>query len=410
MKLLLLSQNYLPFIGGVETHARQVAQALSERHAVTVAAVNFAPCRLPKRMAILHDGLLAPSFTGYQDGAVQVHALTPRSVDRLRMLPGALRVLPGTRRVLDEPLRQLGYRCWRSVFAPRLRGLARQADIIHSLAGGSLGWAMQEAAMESGVPFVCTPFVHPHQWGDDPASVRYYCRADAVVALVESDRRYLLQLGVPAEKLRVIGVSPDLQPHADAAGFRRRHGLGSAPVVLYAGRMMPQKGARALLAAAPRVWQAAPEARFVFIGPPTPESATWFDAGEKRILALGSVGAQEKTDAFAACDLFCMPSESEILPTVYLEAWSLGKPVVGGQAPGLPELVAGNDAGVAVPQDPDQIAATLIRLLRDPHERVRMGEAGRALVRRCYSVAAVTGALEALYREQVERREGALVA
>ena len=41
MKLALIAQNYHPFVGGVEAHARQVAHALSASHEVTVAAVNF---------------------------------------------------------------------------------------------------------------------------------------------------------------------------------------------------------------------------------------------------------------------------------------------------------------------------------------------------------------------------------
>src|SRR5262249_18733850 len=147
--------------------------------------------------------------------------------------------------------------------------------------------------------------------------------------LVESDRAYLESLGVAAEKLHTIGVSPDLPPTVDPEGFRQKHGLEDRPVVLYVGRMMPQKGAKGLLEATERVWQRMPEARFVFIGPGTPESDAWFAQADPRILVLGKVSLQEKADALAACDLFCMPSLSEILPTVYLEAWSYGKPVVG---------------------------------------------------------------------------------
>ena len=103
------------------------------------------------------------------------------------------------------------------------------------------------------------------------------------------------------------------------------------------------------------------------------------------------------TDAYAACDLFCMPSTSEILPTVYLETWSYGKPVVGGKAHGLPELIEGNGAGVTVEQSAPKLAEALAHLLADPAERARLGEAGRRLVETRYSSPAVVGALEALY-------------
>ena len=89
---------------------------------------------------------------------------------------------------------------------------------------------------------------------------------------------------------------------------------------------MQQKGAPAILAAAQSVWQKQPEARFVFIGPASPVEQEMFKSCDSRILYLGRVDPQEKADALAACDIFCMPSMSEILPTVYLEAWSLGRP------------------------------------------------------------------------------------
>ncbi len=410
MKLLLVSQNYHPFVGGVETHARQLAHALRRDHDVEVAAMNFAPSRLPRRVALLHASALAPRHPGGRDGAVPVHSLAPAPAERVRLLPIAARTLPGLGRLAGYfRLESFGYRRYRAVYLPRLRRLMRGADVVHSLAGNYLGWAAREAAHGLGVPFVSTPFVHPRQWGDGPNDVAYYRRADAVIALVESDRRYLVEIGVPAEKIHVVGVSPELPGRADPEGFRRRHGLGAAPLVLYVGRMMPQKGARAVLDAAPLVWQRHPDAVFVFIGPQTDESEPWFRGAGPRVRVLGRVSLQEKADALAACDVFCMPSLSEILPTVYLEAWNYGRPVVGGLAHGLPELVEGNEAGLSAGQEPGDVAAALLRLLGDAGLRQRLGENGRRLVEREYSVPAVTGALLAVYQGLAARkREGAI--
>jgi glycosyltransferase involved in cell wall biosynthesis len=401
VNLLLVCQNYHPFVGGVETHARQLAAELSREHQVSVAAVNFTASRLPTRLRVLHSSLLAPSYNSYVDGSVPVHALTPTWSDRLRMLPIAARAIPRLRRYAYHPLTRLGYRCYRPVYLPRLAALVRGADLVHSLAGGYLGWTAEEAARQSGIPFVCTPFVHPHQWGDDPTSVSYYQLAGGVIALVESDRSYLRSLGVPGEKLQTIGVAPELPSAVDPHGFRRRHGLTGAPVVLYVGRMAVQKGARFVLDAAELVWAKHPEARFLFIGPSTPESADWFRGVDPRILHLGPVTLQEKADALSACDLFCMPSISEILPTVYLEAWSYGKPVIGGTAEGLAELVEGNGAGLTVPQQPTVISRAIEALLESPDRRARMGQRGRALVDRCYSLRAVVDAHQQLYRSLV---------
>lgn len=409
MNILLVAQNYHPFVGGVETQARMFAQTLTPHHQVQVAAGNFLPSRLPSRLNVLHTNLLTASYASYRDGEVPIHSLTPMLSQRLRMLPIALRALPKVQRYAYHGLNRFGYRFFRAAHLPRLRALVREADVVHSLAGGYLGWTAQEAAQERGVPFVCSPYVHPHQWGDGPEDVAYYRRAQAVVALLETDRNYLASLGVPEENLHIVGVVPDLMPTTDPAGFRHRHGLSDQPIILYVGRMMPQKGAKAVLDAAPSVWARVPEARFVFIGPGDAASDEWFRDCDPRILSLGKVSAQEKCDALAACDLFCMPSTSEILPTVYLEAWSYGKAVVGGKADGLPELVEGNGAGVTVSQSSEEIAAALVDLLLDPQQREVLGQRGKALVQQRYTQEAVVGSLEALYENLYAVMGGAQV-
>jgi phosphatidylinositol alpha-1,6-mannosyltransferase len=407
MKVLLITQHYLPFIGGVEVHIRQLATEFCARgHDAQVVAVNFAPPRRSSRLNVLHQSLLAPQYKSYRDGEVLVRALTPSGLDRLRLAPIALRAAP---LVNYHALNRFGYLIYKRVFAPRLHRLMRDADLVHSFAFGHLGWTAQAVARELKIPFVCTPFVHPQQWGDGPDDVAYYRRADAVIALVETDKQYLASLGVPESRLHVIGVSPNLPTNTDPAGFRSGHGLGGSPVVLYVGRMMPQKGAAATLAAAPLVWQKMPDVRFIFIGPANPAEAGQFRNCDPRIKYLGKVTEQEKADAFSCCDIFCMPSTSEILPTVYLEAWSYNKPVVGGTAHGLRELVEGNGAGLIAEQKPEPLAGILLRLLENPRLRSQFGEHGQRLVHERYSVRAVTQSFCSLYSDLVvAEREAAL--
>jgi glycosyltransferase involved in cell wall biosynthesis len=408
MKVLLVAQIYLPFVGGVEVHIHQLATALRERaHDAQVAAVNFAPTNLPYRLGVLHQSLLAPRFESYHDGSVPVHSLTPSPLDRLRLIPMVIRTVPRLQRIAYHGLNRSSYSFYKPVFGPRLRQLMRGADLVHSFAFGHLGWTAQSVAAEMKIPFVCTPFVHPQQWGDGPDDVAYYRRADAVIGLVETDKQYLASLGVREDRLHVIGVSPNLPATTDPAGFRTRHGLGSSPVILYVGRMMAQKGAAASLAAAPLVWQSVPDARFIFIGPANPAEAAQFQNCDPRIKYLGKVSEQEKADALSACDIFCMPSTSEILPTVYLEAWSYGKPVVGGTAHGLRELVEGNGAGLIAEQVPEQLAGILLKMLENPGLRAQFGERGRQLVRDRYSVDAVTNSFCSLYAELINARRPA---
>ena len=401
MNLLLVSQYYVPFVGGIEAHVRQVAHGfVAAGHRVRLVASNFTPVRLPARMSVLSSSLLAPAVADHERDGIPISALTPTSrLDRLRLAPAAVRATPKLQRYVYHGLNRFAYRyAYRPTFGPRLRRLADGVDVVHSFAGGHLGWAASEAARSAGAGLVVTPFVHPHQWGDGPDDVAFYQSSDAVVGLVETDTAYLASLGVPTTKLHTIGVSPDLPPTADPAGFRQRHGLDNAPMVLYVGRMMAQKGAAAVVASMAAVWSTVPTARFVFVGPGSLTETLQFNGMDGRAIYLGKVSAQEKADALAACDVFCMPSMSEILPTVYLEAWTYGKPVVGGRAHGLPELIEGNGGGIVVSQDGPPVAAAIVGLLTNSERRRHMGESGRRLVERQYAVSAITRQLLELYK------------
>ncbi len=399
MRILFVAQRYYPLVGGVETQTRLVVHELARRgHAVQVVATTLREPRLPKRMRVLGDSLLLPEGRSYDDEGVPVHVLTPGLGDRVRMLPIALRAVPILARRYHA-LRRFGYPFFRRVFAPKLQPFVAWADVVHSVAGNYLGWTAQEVARVLGRPFVVTPYVHPGQYGDGPDDARHWQTADAVLALLETDRRVLIeQLGVSPEKVHLYGVVPLLPERADGAGFRARHGLGEAPVVLFVGRMNDYKGAPALVQAASLVWEKRPDVHFVFIGPASEEERHIFEGADARIRYLGRVDDQEKADAYAACDVFCMPSRHEILPAVYLEAWSYGKPVVGGPAPGLRELIEGNAAGLVVAQTPGAIADGLLRLLAHPEQARALGESGRRLVARRYTRAALVDTLERVYK------------
>ena len=402
MKILLVAQHYHPVVGGIETQVRLMGQELANSCQVEITAVNFSTSKLPRRLTILHPHLLAKPYLSHKDGQVPIHALSPTRMDRLRLLPIAVQVIPGVRQVANDAVRDFGYQRYRQIFVPKLRQIMQGVDVVHSVAIDYLGWAAQEAAHELGIPFICTPHVHPQQWGDDRQNVQFYQRCDAVIALTEGDLENLIALGISAQRIQVIGVCPILPSRADPEQFRERHGLQDSPVVLFVGRMCEYKGTKAILEATQQIWQHCPETRFVFIGSHTPESAKWFDGSDPRILYLGTVSEQEKANAFAACTVFCMPSVNETLGAVYLEAWSYGKPVIAGKAPGLPRFIEGNGAGLAVDQCPKNVASVAIHLLQDPQLRHRLGLSGKLLVEQTYSMQAIVNQRQLLYRSLME--------
>jgi glycosyltransferase involved in cell wall biosynthesis len=225
-----------------------------------------------------------------------------------------------------------------------------------------------------------TPHTHAGVWGDSPLDLALYRRADGVVALTDDERARLAALGVREERLRVVGHGVSVRGGGDGEGFRRRHGL-TGPVVLFLGRKARYKGYPLLLEAAPALWARVPDAHFVLAGPADAEAlppALAAVRADPRVRDLGFLSDAEREDAFAACDVFGLPSEAEAFGLVVVEAWAYGKPVVARDIPTLRERVGGAGGGLLVPGRADALADALARLLSDAPLRAALGARGRA--------------------------------
>jgi glycogen synthase len=88
-----------------------------------------------------------------------------------------------------------------------------------------------------------------------------------------------------------------------------------------------------------------------------------------------------KLDAYAAADVFAMPSRTDSFGIVYLEAWCYGVPVVGARAGGVPDVIDEGKDGLLVRfGDVEELAGAVGRLLGDRKEARRLGANGRARV------------------------------
>lgn len=175
-----------------------------------------------------------------------------------------------------------------------------------------------------------------------------------------------------------------------------------ARVVVHVANLVPKKGHRYLLAAARRVLDREPRARFLLVGlGPLARRLT----AESRRLGLNGqvVFAGFRPDAVAlmgGADLVVLPSVHEGLPLTLLEAMALGRPVVASRVGGVPEVVTSGETGVLVePMDVDALAAQILALLGDPALRERLGEGARRQVRRRYGMAQMVAAVEDVYRQ-----------
>jgi glycosyltransferase involved in cell wall biosynthesis len=220
--------------------------------------------------------------------------------------------------------------------------------------------------------------------------------AHVVLCNSESLRAKALALGVaPAAKLQLLGGGSsngvDIERFSPGeSNVREQYGLPpNAPVVGFAGRLTRDKGLPELIEAFDTVLEAEPSTHLLLVG--------WFDASEdrlgqnmrRRIESHPNVhitGYVEVTaDFYRTMDMMVLPTWREGFPNAVLEAASSGIPVVTTLSTGSRDSVVPEVTGLLIPPGyPEAISEAVLKLLRNPERRLRMGRAARAWVMEHY--------------------------
>ncbi|KAL5550059.1 hypothetical protein UlMin_000235 [Ulmus minor] len=159
--------------------------------------------------------------------------------------------------------------------------------------------------------------------------------------------------------------------------IRLTNGEPERPLIVHVGRLGVEKSLDFLKSVMDRL----PEARIAFIG-----DGPYREELEKMFLGMpavftGMLGGEELSQAYASGDVFVMPSESETLGLVVLEAMSSGIPVVGARAGGIPDIIPADQEGktgfLFSPGDLEDCLSKLQPLLHNQELRETIGKAAR---------------------------------
>jgi glycosyltransferase involved in cell wall biosynthesis len=289
----------------------------------------------------------------------------------------------------------------------KIEPFAQDSALIHNVRIGRepLSFASLKMARQRGIPFVFVPYHHPRWVGwNYQEYLKLYRQADALIALTQAEMQTLIDLGVAAERIFVTGNGPNIAETADADRFRRELQLSpDAPLILFLGQKYRYKGLEPLLAAAKIVWGKWPEAYFVFIGPRSAFSQRFFaQQHDPRVIEIGAVGLQQKTDALAACTLLCLPSTQESFGGVYTEAWMFNKPVIGANIPAVREVIDDGLNGYLVQPAAEVIADRICYLLQHPAIADKLGQAGREKTNSQYSWTKLAEKTEEIYTQVLQ--------
>ncbi len=229
---------------------------------------------------------------------------------------------------------------------------------------------------------------------------------DPIIALYRANSEVQARMGARRQKLRVIpnGIRP--ARFADVASCREEN----RPLVALIGRVVPIKDIKTFIRAAAIVRAACPEARFAVLGPKD-EDADYAADCDVLVAELGMgdciafPGRVNVVDWLSRIDVLVLTSLSEAQPLVILEAGACAIPAVAPDVGSCRELIEGADAAAAhggivtALVDPEATAAALVRLLRDPALRRRMGQAMQDRVYADYDWAGIVEQYRQIYSE-----------
>ena len=226
------------------------------------------------------------------------------------------------------------------------------------------------------------------------SKITYSIFPHKVVTVSEYVGKYLIEeKGIAAGKVFSIPTGVDLEVfNPDVVKAVSREELGISPDAVIVGTiaiLRRKKGHHTLLDAIPSVLKEFPDTVFLFVGDgPQKENI------EKKISEFGIAEnvkllglRKDIPEILKTTDLFVLPTLQEALGTSFLEAMAMKKPVIGTNVGGVPEVVNNGIAGLLVePEKPVVLAEAVIALLKDKEKMRRMGEEGRRIVEKKYSV------------------------
>jgi len=361
MKYLVLTPDFPPARGGVQTLVEVLARGLAASHEVRV---------------------LAPAM----EGAAAVDRKAPYAVRRVDIRGGG-------------PARKI----WAWVAATR-RGVA-WADVVlcgHiavSPAAWFWGWVYH-------TPYVI--YVHALEITSRrrPGIRRFLMRRAAGVVTGSRYARGLVAecAGVPASRVVLVppAVAPAMVARANAVQAPAALLKPDGKVLLSVARLRRDeryKGHDIVIRALPLIRRSVPGCLYWVVGGgddgPRLRALARKMGVEDGVVFWGEV--EDVTPFYRACDVFVMVSrrirrdgleKAEGFGLVYLEASLFGKPIVAGRVGGALDAVVDGETGVLVgPESPEEVAAAVVGILRSPDRGAALGTAGRARVLSSFTAA-----------------------
>ena len=353
-KVLVVTNDYPPTLGGIQTYVRDYLATLDPKQVVVFASTQ------DREAAEAWDATTPYRVTRW-----------PRSV----MLP-----TPATARRMQQLIREHDiHTVWFAAAAPLalMASAARQAGasrVVASTHGHEVGWSMfpgsRQVLRRIGESVDCLTYVSTYARNRLAGAFGPTVAWEAMPGGVDTDF---------------------FHPSPASVQIRKRHGLADKFVIVAVSRIVPRKGQDTLVAALPEIRTHIPNAHVLMVGPGA--------YGEKvqrlaqklgvsdHVTFTGAVDYEELPAYYSAGDVFALPVRTrfgglsvEGLGIVYLEAQACGVATIAGSGGGAPETVVDGTTGLVVSSKSELVDA-VVSLYLDAETRDSLARAGLERVR-----------------------------
>lgn len=387
MKICILTNWYLPYIGGAAINVHKICQEHRKRHEVTV---------------------LTP-HRNFQDPVLEViDGITVKRFQCIRWAKGV-------------DLKTVCPKMFLEVFSGEYNFLVAYPSLTHNFRFCLL------AALLRRIPVVLTVFdlmdyrtVNAAKFPDPSILEEFYYRKNrlkswlfswqlrmcaGVLAIAKTEVEFLRKFNLHTY-LTPVHVNIHEFSGISSGEFRRKYALGIKPVVLSVGRIEFHKGQDVLVNAIPSILQQVPNAQFVFIGPV--DDPDFYRLLQKladslgvlkNVIFTGPLDRSTLLEAYEDCDIHVAPVRFMNSGAITQEAWAAGKPVLQSDRVDPNHIDEGVNGFTFELDKPSSLVEKLLTLLSDPCLRKRLGENGRLKVLKEFDYAEGVLHLELLYAQ-----------
>lgn len=321
---------------------------------------------------------------------------------------------------IRQPHIQLSFR-----YSEKAKARIKSLDVVHVHHPFLSGQLALRYAQPEGIPILFTNHTRydlyakaympmlPDQIGTSflHSYLPAYCREiNLVIAPSEGIRKVLRELGVDSE-ITVIPNGVELEPfrRASQPAKRSKFGFSKEDIVLvYAGRMGPEKNLMFLLRTFAGLHQAYNKVRLLMVGhgPEYDNIADFVTRNglDEVVQLTGLVPYEDMPNYLASADVFVTPSVTEVHPLSVIEALAVGLPVVGIKSPGVGDIVNHRENGLLSEQDLASFASMLSRVISDHELRQQLSQ-GAAESANQFDIERAVDQMERVYQKEIEHTE-----